>query len=120
MDIPAQLMFLHQGQNNMKELRFHPQMRTLLLTTAEDSFNIFRPNIVEDDEEEETQDTASNKMEESKHQDTKERKRTDYAIGSDEDEEEEERRIIETAKQLNKQRNARSKSKIKNKRMKKD
>lgn len=24
MEIPPQLMFLHQGQNNMKELRFHP------------------------------------------------------------------------------------------------
>lgn len=24
MDIPPQMMFLHQGQMNMKELRFHP------------------------------------------------------------------------------------------------
>ena len=24
MQIPPQMMFLHQGQNNMKELRFHP------------------------------------------------------------------------------------------------
>lgn len=55
MEIPPQLMFLHQGQNNMKELRFHPQMRTLLFTTAEDSFNVFRPNLdpdSEDDDEE--------------------------------------------------------------------
>lgn len=29
----------------MKELRFHPQYHSLLLTTAEDSFNIFRPNL---------------------------------------------------------------------------
>jgi len=46
-------MFLHQGQKNMKELRFHPQYRSLLLTTAEDSFNVFRPNLDPEFEEEE-------------------------------------------------------------------
>ena len=44
-EIPPQMMFLHQGQDNMKELRFHPQFGTLLVTTAEDSFNVFRPNL---------------------------------------------------------------------------
>jgi len=62
MDIPPQLMFLHQGQSNMKELRFHPQFRTLLITTAEDSFNVFRPNL--DPGEEEA--PADQQMEESK------------------------------------------------------
>ena len=51
MDIPPQLMFLHQGQKNMKELRFHPQFRSLILTTSEDSFNIFRPNLDPDFDE---------------------------------------------------------------------
>jgi ribosome assembly protein RRB1 len=51
-EIPPQLMFLHQGQNEMKELRFHPQYRTLLFTTAADSFNIFRPNLEPEEEEE--------------------------------------------------------------------
>jgi ribosome assembly protein RRB1 len=51
MEIPPQLMFLHQGQNNMKELRFHPQFSTLIVTTAEDSFNIFRPNLEPDEED---------------------------------------------------------------------
>jgi hypothetical protein len=36
----------------MKELRFHPQYRTLLFTTAADSFNIFRPNLEPEEEEE--------------------------------------------------------------------
>ena len=45
MQIPPQMMFLHQGQNNMKELRFHPQYACLMVTTAEDSFNVFRPNL---------------------------------------------------------------------------
>ena len=35
----------------MKELRFHPQFRTIILTTAEDSFNIFRPNLDPDFED---------------------------------------------------------------------
>ena len=29
----------------MKELRFHPYYKEMLVTTAEDSFNIFRPNL---------------------------------------------------------------------------
>jgi hypothetical protein len=37
MEIPPQLMFLHQGQKNMKEIRFRPQYRSLLFTTAGDS-----------------------------------------------------------------------------------
>jgi ribosome assembly protein RRB1 len=53
MEIPPQLMFLHQGQKNMKELRFHPQFGTLIVTTAEDSFNLFRPNLEPDEEPEE-------------------------------------------------------------------
>lgn len=44
-DIPPQLLFLHQGQKNIKELRFHPLFDTVLGTTAEDSFNVFRPNL---------------------------------------------------------------------------
>jgi ribosome assembly protein RRB1 len=50
-EIPPQLMFLHQGQNNIKELRFHPYYREMLVTTAEDSYNIFRPNLEPDEEE---------------------------------------------------------------------
>lgn len=50
-DIPPQLMFLHQGQTNMKELRFHPYYREMIVTTAEDSYNIFRPNLDPEDDE---------------------------------------------------------------------
>ena len=52
-DIPPQLMFLHQGQNNLKELRFHPYYREMLVTTSEDSYNIFRPNLEPDEDEDE-------------------------------------------------------------------
>lgn len=59
-DIPPQLMFLHQGQTNIKELRFHPYYKEMIVTTAEDSYNIFRPNLeaedapLENDQEEES------------------------------------------------------------------
>lgn len=53
-------MFLHQGQKNMKELRFHPQYRSLILTTAEDSFNIFRPNLDPDYGENEENEEEKN------------------------------------------------------------
>lgn len=33
----------------MKELRFHPYFREMIVTTAEDSFNIFRPNLDPDE-----------------------------------------------------------------------
>lgn len=58
MQIPPQMMFLHQGQRNIKELRFHPQYSCLMATTAEDSFNVFRPNlepVASSEEEEEDQ-----------------------------------------------------------------
>ena len=39
----------------MKELRFHPQFASVICTTAEDSFNVFRPNLdpVEEKEDDE-------------------------------------------------------------------
>jgi ribosome assembly protein RRB1 len=46
------MMFLHAGQKNIKELKFHPQYKSMLLTTAEDSYNIFKPNLQEMPEEE--------------------------------------------------------------------
>jgi ribosome assembly protein RRB1 len=44
-DIPQQLMFLHQGQDDIKELRFHPYYDCMIASTANDGLNLFRPNF---------------------------------------------------------------------------
>ena len=42
-NIPPQLFFVHQGQTDIKEIHWHPQLPGVLGSTAGDSFHILKP-----------------------------------------------------------------------------
>lgn len=66
------------------------------MTTSEDGFNIFRPNLDPEFEEEETADTKEESKVDSVVQQIKQAK--DYNLDSDEDMEHQEKRLMATAK----------------------
>jgi len=43
-ELPAQLLFVHAGQSNIKEGHWHKQIPGMIATTAADGFNVFRPS----------------------------------------------------------------------------
>ena len=44
-DLPPQMLFVHQGLRDPKEVKHHPQIPGLLMTTAADGFNVFIPAL---------------------------------------------------------------------------
>jgi len=47
-EVPDQLMFIHQGLEDVKEVKHHPYMSDLILSTSANGFNIFKPNYEEE------------------------------------------------------------------------
>lgn len=46
--VPEQVIFLHHGQEDVKEVRWHPRYKGVMLTTALSGFNVFKPAVNED------------------------------------------------------------------------
>lgn len=45
-EFPPQLLFIHMGQKNIKEAHWHPACASLLISTAEDGLNLFKPSNI--------------------------------------------------------------------------
>ncbi len=45
-EFPSQLLFIHMGQKNVKEAQWHPSCTSLLVSTAEDGLNLFKPSNI--------------------------------------------------------------------------
>jgi ribosome assembly protein RRB1 len=49
-EIPQQLIFLHQGQENIKDIKFHPIYKNFIVSTAENGINMFKPGFEDEND----------------------------------------------------------------------
>lgn len=52
--VPEQLLFLHQGQEDLKDVKWHPEYQNVMMTSAGDGYNMFQPAIDEEGSENES------------------------------------------------------------------
>lgn len=46
-EFPPQLLFMHQGQTDIKEVHWHKQIPDMLISTAADGFNVWKPSLAD-------------------------------------------------------------------------
>lgn len=46
--VPDNMLFLHQGQEDLKDVKWHPVYQNVMLTSAYDGYNVFQPAIDEE------------------------------------------------------------------------
>jgi len=68
-EIPEQLMFLHQGQDNIKEIRYHPYYYEMVVSTALNGFHVFKPNLDDYNAREEEEEEDPSKIQKIKEKD---------------------------------------------------
>lgn len=47
--VPDNMLFLHQGQEDLKDVKWHPVYQNVMMTSAYDGYNVFQPAIDEED-----------------------------------------------------------------------
>jgi len=47
--VPDNMLFLHQGQEDLKDVKWHPVYQNVMMTSAFDGYNVFQPGIDEED-----------------------------------------------------------------------
>lgn len=45
-EFPPQLLFIHMGQKNVKDVQWHPACTSLVVATAQDGLNLFQPSNI--------------------------------------------------------------------------